>query len=229
MKDSGFTIPEIERDPRLTAQEHVHDRLRNAIMLGRVPPGTTLTMRGLAEHLDLSPTPIREAMRQLGSEGAIEAMGNRRYRVPETTEGGFTELVLLRIAVETHAATRAQPYVSDFVVERMAEVDCEMEKARAEGRLDDLTRLNHRFHRILYTANPDQMVMPVLEGIWLRLGPFQRQALRDVEDHYLVDRHQEILAALRNRDRRALEVAVDLDIRDGVLSPGQARLARMAG
>ena len=63
-----FNIPDIPRIPGATTQEYVYERLRNAIMLGAIEPGTSLTMRGLAERLDLSPTPVREAVRRLMAE-----------------------------------------------------------------------------------------------------------------------------------------------------------------
>jgi hypothetical protein len=71
----------------MTTQEYAYLRLRNAVMVGALPPGTGLTFRGLAEQLSLSPTPIREALRRLSSENAIKVLGNRRLRVPTDDPG----------------------------------------------------------------------------------------------------------------------------------------------
>lgn len=228
-----ITIPPLDRPGDLTTQEFCYLRLRNAILTGAIAPGTALTVRGLAAALDLSQTPIREAVRRLSSENAIEVLGNRRLLVPEMTPGRFEELVLLRILLERHAAERALPWVSDIVVQQLAAIDARMDEAVTGHDLDRLTTLNHDFHRALYVLNPDQAVLPLIESTWLQLGPFQRQVIRNVEADYQIDRHKEMLAALRARDARALATAVESDIRDGVLRAGRKLLggapARLAG
>ena len=58
--------------------------------------------------------------------------------------------------------------------------------------------------------------MPMIESIWLQLGPFMRIALHHVGTFYTVDRHKEIIAALRQRDISALKLAIGADIHDAV-------------
>jgi DNA-binding GntR family transcriptional regulator len=214
-------IPEIAQKPDGTTQDYAYFRLRNAIMVGALKPGTALTFRGLAQQLGLSPTPIREAVRRLSTEYAIEVLGNRRLRVPEMTIGRFEELVALRIVLETHAAERAFPYLSDVHIERLDSIDDKMDGAIKAHDLDGLTRLNHKFHLLLYGLNPNQSVTPLIESIWLQLGPFQRQVIENLEASYVVDRHKEMLKAMRDRDIAALCDAIESDIRDGSISLGR--------
>ncbi|MEZ5478447.1 MAG: hypothetical protein R3E95_13505 [Thiolinea sp.] len=60
--------------------------------------------------------------------------------------------------------------------------------------------------------------MPMIESVWLQLGPFVRVVLSKLEQCYPVDRHQEALAALRAQDESALQQAIAADIRDGMAS-----------
>lgn len=214
-------IPEVPLPSGVTDQESVYQRLRAAIMTGALAPETTLTIRGLAEALECSPTPIREAVRRLSTEYAIEILGNRRMRIPAMDAARFEEILSLRIAVERHAAERALPYVSDVLIEKMEEIDVLMDKAIARADQSELTALNHDFHRQLYSANPRQTAMPVIESIWLQLGPFQRQIVENGLEFYVVDRHKEIIRALRARDPIALAIAVEADIRDGIYRSGR--------
>ncbi len=197
-------------------------------MIGAIPPGSSLTMRGLAEAMQLSPTPIREALRRLSSEHAIEVKQNRRMSVPEMTLGRFEELVALRVALETHAAERALPYVSDIKIEKMESIDQAMDEALARNDLESLTILNQEFHRTLYMVNPNQVSIPLIESVWLQLGPFQRQVIERLEEFYKVDRHKEVLEALRTRDVAALVAAMASDIRDGMSRSGQQLLTQIA-
>ncbi|WP_018001127.1 GntR family transcriptional regulator [Paracoccus sp. N5] len=217
-------LPEIPRDAAMTTQEYAYLRLRNAVMLGALPPGTALTFRGLAGQLGLSPTPIREAVRRLSSESAIEVLGNRRLRIPEMTPGRFEELVRLRIALETHAAARAFPWLSDVAIAGLAGIDDRMDAALAARDLDGLTRLNQQFHKRLYGLNPDQAVIPLIESVWLQLGPFQRRAIEHLDAAAPDDRHKEMLAAMRARDLDALCAALGRDVQDGSVRAGQRLL-----
>ena len=226
VKHDQLDVPEIPMRADLTTQEYVYERLRYAIMVGAIPPGTNLTMRGLAEAMGLSPTPIREAVRRLSSEHAIEVLQNRRMTVPRMTLGRFEELLALRITLETHAAERSLPYVSNILIEEMGDVDAGMDEALKRYDLDQLTILNHRFHRTLYQANPHQVSMPVIESVWLQVGPFQRQVIENVRDYYTVDRHKEILDALRTRDVAALVIATESDIRDAIGRSGRLLLTQ---
>lgn len=227
MKDPAFEIPDIPEDSSRTAQEYVYSRLRNAIMVGAIEPGTSLTMRGLAEYLAISPTPIREAVRRLSSERAIEVKGNRRMTVPSMTISRFDELIALRVALEIHAAERSLPYISDIIIKKMTEIDDLMDIKVEEGAIDEIITLNQKFHRTLYMANPNQATMPCIESVWLQLGPFQRQVSRLIREYYVVDRHKEIIAALRDRNPAALAISLEGDIRDGTARSGRATLLEM--
>lgn len=219
-----LTIPETSEEIDRTTQEYVYARLRHAVMVGSIPPGTALTMRGLANIMGLSPTPVREAVRRLSSENAIRVNQNRRLSIPEMTLGRFEELVALRITLEAHAAERALPYVSDIKIEKMTSLDHEMDKAVVDNNWDQLTILNQDFHRTLYTLNPNQATMPLIESIWLQLGPFQRQIVELLEEYYKVDRHKEILTALGTRDTETLVNAIESDIRESNLDAGRRLL-----
>lgn len=213
-------LPEIVRDAATTTQDYAYARLRNAIMVGAIRPGTGLTFRGLAAALELSATPIREAVRRLSSEKAITVLENRRLMVPDMSVGRFEELVQLRIVLETYAAERALPYLTEIAVNSMRDLDDAMDGALALRDLDTLTRINQEFHKLLYCLNPFQTVMPLIESVWLQLGPFQRQVIEDIETVPLVDHHKEMLVAMASRDIEALCTAIENDVRDGSIRFG---------
>ena len=222
------TIPETAANSEWTTQEYVYERLRHAIMVGAIQPGTDLTMRGLAEEMRLSTTPVREAVRRLSSENAVHIKENRRISIPNMTLERFEELLALRVSLEAHAAERALPYISDIKIDRMTSLDDEMDSAVSENDWDRLTILNQDFHRTLYTVNPDQVTMPVIESIWLQLGPFQRQVIEHLEEFYKIDRHKEILSALRTRDSVTLINATKSDILETLSKAGRKLLEARA-
>ena len=207
--------PQTEGQP---AHRWVYEVLRENLMCGRIRPGIALTIRGLADLLDVSAMPIREALRRLASEKAIEVKGNRRVVVPLMTADKFHELSELRILLEVHAAMKALPHINKADIRELTKLDDLIDRAISSGDTDNIALQNRAFHRHLYAAHPTQEVLPFIESLWLQLGPFSRIALDKLETAYLIDRHEETLQALRQNNAIALGQAIEADIRDGIAS-----------
>jgi len=226
---SNLIIPDIDRPQKMTAQEHAYRRLRHALMVGSIAPGVPVTIRGLAEIMALSPTPVREALRRLSSQNALTVLENRRIVVPDMTRERFHELVSLRSALETYAAERALAYISETLIDELEKIDHEMDIKVEKGNREQLIVLNQKFHTKLFCANPNQISTPMIESIWLQLGPFMRIALHHIGTFYTIDRHKEIIVALRQRDLAALKRAIDADIHDAVGRFDDAAMKKIIG
>lgn len=200
----------------MTTHDYAFERLRQAIMVGAFRPGTSITIRGLADALESSPTPVREALRRLTSIGALQLLENRRIVVPKITPARFEELVSLRIEVECHAARRAVAHLSDRQIDRIAAIDDAIEAAISAGEKAEALIANQEFHRQIYMANPDQVAMPLIESLWLQLGPILGIAMEHVTELYVVDHHREAIEALRRRDENAVAEAIGADVREGI-------------
>ena len=223
-KKSPIEITLTERDDAVTITQWVYQTLRYAVMNGQILPGRALTIRELARILDVSPMPVREALRQLAAENALEIQGNRRVMVPRMTAMKFNELCEARIAIESHAAARALPYIDATRLEQLRELDHLIDVAQEQGDLEQVSILNQNFHRALYTANPHQVTLPLIESLWLQLGPFMRLATSKLEEHYLIDRHNEAMSAIEKQDAFALQLAITADIREGIAFAGTPEL-----
>jgi len=208
----------IEKSDDLKTHQWVYRLLRNNLLCGRIEPGKPLTIRGVAEILRVSPMPVREALHRLACEGAVEVKNNRRVIVPAMTAEKFNELSELRILLETHAAEGALPYIKQLDIEILEQIDAKIDAAVEHHDVDNISLHNQSFHRHLYCANPFQVAVPLIESLWLQLGPFSRIAISKLEKVYLVDRHVEALEALRQRNLFGLRRAIEADIRDGIAS-----------
>jgi DNA-binding GntR family transcriptional regulator len=208
----------IERSDDLKTHQWVYQLLRNNLLCGRIAPGIPLTIRGLAQILQVSPMPVREALHRLACEGAVEVKNNRRVIVPSMTPEKFRELCDLRILLETYAAEGALPYIKEADIDRLQTIDGKIDQAIESNDVDFISLHNQAFHRYLYQVNPYQISVPLIESLWLQLGPFSRIAISKLEKVYLVDRHVEALEALRQRNLFGLRRAIEADIRDGIAS-----------
>ncbi|HEY9211978.1 MAG TPA: GntR family transcriptional regulator [Ancylobacter sp.] len=206
-------------EPRLpgeTVQQWVFQRLRRTVMTGRFPPGQAVTIRGLAEAMGVSAMPVREALRRLVAERALILLDNRRVRVPEMTARRFDQLVVARTLLECEAAARALPAADGAFIERLQALNRASDAAVETADTEAMIETNLAFHAALYGGRSDNVLLPLIESVWLQIGPFMRMALADLEQHYPVDRHAQALVALQARNEPALRAAIEADIRDGI-------------
>jgi DNA-binding GntR family transcriptional regulator len=199
-----------------TMQEFAFRRLRHAIMTGRFPPGQAVTIRGLAALLGVSAMPVREAMRRLVAERALDLLDNRRVRVPEMTGPRFEALIAARILLECEAAGRALPHVRAGELAELRRLDAACQAVFERGDIERTIEANFVFHRFLYGLAPSDALTPLIESIWLQIGPFMRAALRGATVYNRADRHREAMAAIERRDSGALARAIEGDVRDGI-------------
>jgi DNA-binding GntR family transcriptional regulator len=207
--------------PARVAGETIHQwvfrGLRRAIMSGGFPPGQAVTIRGLAEAMDVSAMPVREALRRLVAERALTLLDNRRVRVPGMTADRFEELLAARTVLEMEAAGRALPLIDAARLAQLQRIDQTIEDAIAQGDSETVVAQNFLFHLTMYNARTDSVLVPLIESVWLQTGPFMRAALEDFpaeDDGY--DYHQVALTAIAEGDEQALRRAIASDIRTGI-------------
>lgn len=210
--------PEINEDTsdRKITHETVYDSLYASIIAGHFEPGKTLTIRGLAEELDVSPMPVREAIRRLVALGALEMRSTRRVAVSKMTEERYREIVVTRTLLEPEIAARALGNCNQDLITRLQSIDDEIAVAMERGDPDTYSLKNREFHFTLYEAANCPIMLRLIESIWLQFGPFMRIVVGRLGTSLIVDQHINAVAALRNNDEAALREAIKLDIYDGM-------------
>ncbi len=209
-------LPPMRRLTGETVGEYTFRRLRQAIIVGRFAPGMAVTIRGLAALLGTSPMPVREAMRRLVAEGALEQLDNGRAGVPIISDARFHTLIEVRILLESAAARRALPCIDAARLEDLRRLDRVMWDVFDRGDIDRTIDANMAFHRRLYSYAPDDVLTPLIESVWLQIGPYMRAAMQGSRQYYRVDRHTEALTAIAAGDAEALARAIAADARDGI-------------
>jgi DNA-binding GntR family transcriptional regulator len=99
----------------------------------------------------------------------------------------------------------------------MAEANDAMDAALRQGDIVGYMASNHAFHFGLYRACPSTVIIPMIESIWVRFGPFMRLMFPDaVNELDLSDRHGDALKALESGDEAGLRAAIAADVQDGL-------------
>lgn len=221
IEDVPFKISPVERE---TFQKQSYRKLREALMKGRFLPGNTVSLRGLARELGTSPMPIREAVRHLVAEKALELRENRTFSVPVMTRAKLNELRKVRLILEGAVAGEAGKNISEEELIELQGLQDEMKSAIARGDSKRYLTKNQDFHFLLYRSAGMAIAVDIIETLWLQIGPSfnflllaKQPGKRSRTDaSFLTTHHDAILAALQERRPAAVRRALEQDINDGM-------------
>lgn len=198
------------------AHERVYRDLREMILFGAMMPGEAVTIQGLVERTGAGMTPVREALRRLTAEGALQALGNRRIAVPMLDRGAVEELLEARLALEPRVAARAARRAGASDVAALSEIDRRLDAAIARGDIEAYLRENHAFHARMNAVAGAPILAAMIETLWLRFGPSLRTVCGQFGTRQLRDMHKDLIAALDRRDPEAAAQALEGDVRQGM-------------
>lgn len=197
-----------------TQHQTIYQALCERLISGRFAPGTNISARGISQTMEVGLMPVRGAITRLVGERALEVQRNGRICVPELTPRRFEELMQARRQLEPLCAIRALPFMTPELIAEMADCDSRMNASYTTGDADAYMRENYRFHFTLYRAGESEVLLPLLESVWMQFGPFMRSLFSMDEKSDIVDKHQMTLDAIRRGDADALGLAIQADIAD---------------
>ena len=174
---------------RVTAVDLVRESLRSAILRGDLPGGTQLVQTEIASHLDVSTTPVREAMRDLASEGLITLDSHRIGTVRQPDWEEMSEIVEIRRALERVALQRAMDNITETQLSQARDL---ADQLTADVDLGTWVQKNTEFHSIFHRATSTGRLANFLNSLESAGGVFVAQAQRlhpdirerAVSDHY---------------------------------------------
>jgi len=217
MNQDGRKIgAEIEDQRRLPAHEVIYRKLRKQVLFGDLAPGQPVTIQGLTDSMGAGMTPVREAIRRLIAEGALEFQGNRRVSVPVLNADRISELILARQWLDPHLTLRATERATLKDLDQLTQIDSELDAAITSGDLRQYLELNYRFHTAIYHIADAPILADLADGLWLRFGPSLRVVCGRMGTQNLPDKHKDLLAAMHARDAEAAARAIREDVIQGM-------------
>ncbi|CAH1652296.1 MULTISPECIES: GntR family transcriptional regulator [unclassified Chelatococcus] len=165
-----------------TIQVQVYRRLREALFTGMFAPGEALTIRRLADILGTSPMPVREALQRLVAEHVLVQMPNRTFRVTPFSPEMFRELVRVRMTIEGFAAGEAARRATPAQLTRLSELNEKMAGALDVYAPAEVMTANREFHFALYEMTEMPQLLDIINGLWLRAGPYLMNAHKSLEN-----------------------------------------------
>lgn len=197
-----------------TKEEQVADFLREGIISGTFPRGSRLKQAEIAERLQLSITPVREALKLLEAEGYINGNSYRGACVVPFDATASKEVLELRLMLESRLIRgTAENIRAQDIVELRALAD-EFERAFDAGDRASARGVNYRFHRRLYSLADMPQTLHFVQILWARY-PFDLINAVAGRGKDAAKEHDEILDALSKGDASAATLAMRKHIESG--------------
>jgi DNA-binding GntR family transcriptional regulator len=197
-----------------TKEEQVADFLREGIISGTFPRGSRLKQAEIAERLQLSITPVREALKLLEAEGYINGNSYRGACVVPFDATASKEVLELRLLLESRLIRgTAENIRAQDIVELRALAD-EFERAFDAGDRASARGVNYRFHRRLYSLADMPQTLHFVQILWARY-PFDLINAVAGRGKDAAKEHDEILDALSKGDASAATLAMRKHIESG--------------
>jgi DNA-binding GntR family transcriptional regulator len=219
-------LPQLQPLEVLNLREHIERLVRNAILDGAFAPGERLVESAIAEQLNVSRAPVREALAALAREGVVVHVPRRGYSVVQFTDKDVEEIYSLRLLLETEALRRAVECATERDLAEMQRVVDELGQAALDqGEPERIVELDFAFHEYicrvaghsrLYAAwRSTSTQTRVLIGLTSRTHYDQPEQPKEL--------HQRILKAIRDKDLEKAEELLSGHILDAQRRAESAR------
>lgn len=203
-----------------TLGDQAYARIRQAILSGRFEPGEKLTIRGLSGQLAISPTPIRESLRRLAAEHAVEIAPNRYIRIPVMNARELRELRDIRTSLEGLATERAVPHMDAETIAHLRKLDGTIRKLRDAANRRSGTRASVReivgtiqqFHFTIYRTSDMPALVRLIESLWLRTAPYVNLLFPNYSQSERGTLRAMLLTAIERHDAASARRAIEADI-----------------
>lgn len=202
---------EFEKIENKTLRQKVYEQLKEKMITAEILPGEHMTLRNLAERLGVSLMPVREALWQLESEGAVVIEANKRLRVNNLTVKEVQEILKIRLDLEIMAAEMACDLRPASV---LPELERMLNLMRAsEGKPEAYLKANLHYHFTIYGLAEAPILLDLISRLWTRFGPYIYLVTRKSDDIVLSNNYHEIMfEAIKARDKTSIGNAIRKDL-----------------
>lgn len=189
-----------------TLREKILETIRDAILKGDLKPGEKVAEPELAERFGISRTPIREAFRQLESEGYLTVVPRKGAVVAALSEQDIQEYYAVKSILEGYAAELAAEHLTEKELAKLVSINERLKQLAAEGDVKSFYKIHHEFHETFLKAANNSKLYELINQLGQKFTRL-RMASLSVEGRMAisVSEHDKLLDAFRNHDGKAAE------------------------
>jgi DNA-binding GntR family transcriptional regulator len=191
--------------PRAALHEQVAQRLRQMLVESRISPGAKLNERELAEVLQVSRTPLREAIKMLAAEGLVELLPNRGAIAVSLSEADVLNTFEVMAGLEGLSGELAAQRITDEELAEIKAMQFEMMAAYTRRDLSNYYRINAQIHSAINAAAKNPVLTATYKQVNARLQALRFRSNQDGEKwKRAMKEHEKMIDALQARDSAAM-------------------------
>ncbi|MFF3264036.1 GntR family transcriptional regulator [Streptomyces sp. NPDC002932] len=213
--DDRAGAPEPPTAPvRQPLSDSVYEDIKAMVMDHEIAPGARVGIEALSRRLDVSPTPVREALARLESDGLVVKRSLSGYRATELlTRQGVEELFEMRLLLEPQAAALAALHADESQLDAIEAIQEDMEvhpsPAGPYASYREFAALDQRFHDAVAVAARRPLLLDAVERLHAHLHVFRLSSLPVEDDSTLAEHERVVRAILRRSAERAAQAMTD--------------------
>lgn len=196
-------MPPITTQNRWSLRKEIFTYLSNQIECGALTPGSLINVRKLTEELDVSRTPLREALAQLEIQGLVSILPQRGVRINVLTYEDLLNLFEIIGTLESQVVFTVFDQITDKKIDQMKRFNRAMEQAIDKGKNRNFHETNIRFHNVFLDLSGNHELTNYVSGLKLRLFGFALKSYRDRFKRAIVAEHDVFIALLKEGDRKS--------------------------
>ena len=209
MHTKYFMTAEIIAIPRAALHEQVAHRLRHMLVENRIPPGAKLNERELSDELNVSRTPLREAIKMLAAEGLVELLPNRGAIAVELAEADVLNTFEVMAGLEAQSGELAAQRITDAELAEIKAMHYEMLAAYTRRDLPAYYRLNAAIHSAINLAAKNPVLALTYNQVNARLQALRFRSNQDGDKwKAAVTEHEQMITALTARNAVAMRAVL---------------------
>ena len=190
-----------ESGDKYSLRGKVYDRIREDILNGVYKEHEELKEATLGKMMDVSRTPVREALRQLELEGLVEIIPNKGARVTGITKKDIDDIYQIRYLLEGLSARWATEHVTEEQLDKMEETLYLTEFHAKKGNFTQVYELDSQFHELMYEASGSKMLNHIISDFHMYVTRIRKTSLAlDNRSKNSTEEHRAILEAIKERN-----------------------------
>jgi len=193
----------------VSLEKFAYDAIKKAILEFRFKPGDALVEADLSKQLNISKTPVRDALTRLEREGLVSKVAYTGTYVSEITAQSVMEVFEIRAVLEGLAARQATSNFTTGDLQQAGQILADQAAMLKSGDLQRASEFNRRFHQMILEKSGNQRLRSMLANLDDHIQRFRvlSNAQRGAQPTSVFE-HQRVLEALRGKDPDAAEVAM---------------------
>lgn len=205
-----------------TLTELVYEDIKRDILSGGISPGNKISLEDTASRLDVSLTPVREALTKLQQEGIVQYIPRAGWRASKLSKKTYLKYRELQMVLELTLTELALPRVTDETIDKMDAANQKLQYCidhlPQEELPQALLQINDSIHMMLFSCYDNEIMTKALQNVWnmmgyYRLVLFGTPYFREIG----YKDHAQLIAALRKKDAQAVYKAMEQHLVNGPL------------